>query len=112
MRFRKCEETFACNRKGVDQQDTDGEYHGGNKNRHKFHHGCLAKEDASCGAMLENSYGDSPPGKDGIEGSSKEPRREEIPHLGRFITSLFRREDACNSGKIDAAESQRQHRGP
>src|SRR5688500_6772512 len=104
MRFRKCEETFAGDRKGVNQQDTDGEYHGGNKNRHKFHHGCLAEEDASFRAMLENSHGDSPPGKDGIEGCGKEPRRKEIPYFRRFITSLFGREDACNPGKIDAAE--------
>src|SRR5512133_234893 len=59
--------------------------------------------------MLSHCHRDTPPGQGGVESSRDEPGAEKIPDFCRFCTPLLRREDTGDAGKIDGAESKRQH---
>ena len=39
--------------------------------------------------MTDNGHGNTPPGKDGVEGSSQKPSSKEVIHFLRLIGTLF-----------------------
>src|SRR5215212_9490646 len=55
--------------------------------------------------MADNRHRDTPPGEDGIESRGQKPRAKEIINFLGLICALFRREDAGDTGKVNATKS-------
>jgi hypothetical protein len=100
MRFREGEETLACDRKRVDQQDTDRE-----KWLQQNRTFIMAVKRAGCllSTVLENSNRHPHQVRMALKAAA-EPRPKEIPYFGRFRRP-FRREDAIPAKSCRSAAS-------
>ena len=101
------EETISSKRECSNNQHAHQQDHGRHKDGDDLGHGLVAYHRATrLAGVIDDGNRDTPPGENGVEGRCQEPGSEQIPNLGRLITSFFRREDAGDTGKVNATEGE------
>lgn len=100
------EEAVSCKRKGADDEQAYQPDHCRDEDGHKLREGRRAHGGSSLDrAVVCDGDRNAPPSEGGVEACGEHPCAEEVVDFGGFVAPLFGSEDAGDSGKVNAAES-------